>query len=261
MRDEHDAHALVPQAAHEGKELFHLHIVQGGGRLVEDEHLAVHVHRAGDGDHLLHGQGVFLQVARHIHGQVELLHELARAGDHGLAVDGVHLRHRLAADEEVLRHREVGAEVDLLIHGGNAALLGLQRGVVAHGPFNALHADLARLKIVHACQTLDQRGLASAVFAHQRVDLALAQGEIHMVQRLDPREGHGDAAHGQDDVVFHRAPRPFFVNNGIEEIHSDRFHAVMPAGKRREGERPCGRSPQRTDNSLFGRLGGPKPSK
>ena len=35
------------------------------------------------------------------------------------------------------------------------------------------------LKIVHACQTLDQRGLASAVFAHQRVDLAPAEVKIH----------------------------------------------------------------------------------
>ena len=253
VRDEHDAHALVAQAAHQGEELFHLHIVQGGGRLVEDEHLAVHVHRAGDGDHLLHGQGVFLQIARHVHGQVELLHQLPRAGDHGLAVDGVHFRHRFAADEEVLRHREVRAEVDLLIHGGNAALLGLQRGVVAHGPFNALHADLARLKIVHAGQTLDQRGLASAVFAHQRMDLALAKGEIHMVQRLDPREGHGDAAHGQDDVVFHRAPRPFFL---IMELKRFIQIVFMPSCRPENGERGRGHAaaPRMSKKLAFGDL-------
>ena len=200
---EHDAHALLLQLEHHFKQLFHLAVVQGGGGLVQDQHLTVHVHRPGNGDHLLDGQGVVLQVLGHIHLDVQPLDQLVGLAQHLLAVDGVEGGHGLPPDVQVFRHAQVGAQVDLLIHGGDAHLLGVQGGVVLHRALHAVHPDLTGLKVVDAGQALDEGGFSGAVFPHQGVDLALAQGEVHIAQRLDPREGHADAPHGQYNVFFH----------------------------------------------------------
>ena len=56
MRDEDDAYAPLLQLAHQLEQHGHFLVVQRGGRLVQDQHLAFHVHRAGNGHHLLHSE-------------------------------------------------------------------------------------------------------------------------------------------------------------------------------------------------------------
>ena len=203
--NEHDAHPLLLQLEHHLKELLHLAVVQGGGGLVQNQGLTVHVHRPGDGDHLLKGQGVVLQVLGHVHLDVQPLAQLVRLLVHGPAVDGVEGGHGLPADVQVFRHAQVGAQVDLLIHGGDAHLLGIQGGVVFHRSLDPVHPDLAGLKVVDAGEALDQGGFSGAVLPHEGVNLPLAQGEVHIVQRLDAGEGHADSPHRQYNVVFHLA--------------------------------------------------------
>ena len=55
---------------------------------------------------------------------------------------------------------------------------------------------------VHAGQRLDQRRLAGAVLAHERVHLAGAEHEVHAVEREDAREADGDAAHRDERWGF-----------------------------------------------------------
>ena len=55
--DEDDAHALRLEGTHDVKELLHLFVIKGRGRLIEDQHLRINVHRAGDGNHLLNRSG------------------------------------------------------------------------------------------------------------------------------------------------------------------------------------------------------------
>ena len=69
--------------------------------------------------------------------------------------------------------------------------------------FHAFHPDAAAVLLMDACQHLDQRGLAGAVFPHQGMDLAFTQGEIHLVQRLGARKLLIDPAHRQYRVVLH----------------------------------------------------------
>ena len=52
-----DADSLGLQVAHQAEELLHFIVVQGGGRLIQDQDLAFHVHGPGDGDHLLDRDG------------------------------------------------------------------------------------------------------------------------------------------------------------------------------------------------------------
>ena len=82
VRDEDDADAAGLEVEHELKELFDLLLVQRRRRLVEDEHLALHIDRAGDGDHLLHGDGAARQLLRGRGGDAERAEELLRARVH-----------------------------------------------------------------------------------------------------------------------------------------------------------------------------------
>src|SRR6185312_10888526 len=74
----------------------------------------------------------------------------------------------------------------------------------------AVEDDLAVVAAggVDAGEHLHQRRLACAVLAADRVDLAPADRQAHVLQRLDAGEGLGDGAHLQDEVVHGlRCPR------------------------------------------------------
>ena len=107
---------------------------------------------------------------------MEALHQLP-----GLGVDDLFLEFP-ATHEDVLRHSQVRAEVDLLEHGGDAHF----DGILGTGGRDLLPVedDGARVLVVDARQAFDEGGFARAVLAQQRVDLTGAQEEIHPVQRL-----------------------------------------------------------------------------
>ena len=155
MGDEDDTHTLALELEHHFEELFHLAVVQGGGRFVQNQDLAVGVHGPGDGDHLLNGQGVVLKVLGHVHLDVQPPGQLRRLCEHGLAVDGMKWSHGLPPDVQIFRDTEVGAEVDLLVDGGDAHILGVQGGVVLHGPLHAVHPDFPGLEIVDSGEAFD----------------------------------------------------------------------------------------------------------
>src|SRR5262249_39527007 len=73
-------------------------------------------------------------------------------------------------------------------------------GDVAKTMRAAFEADLAGVRVVgiDATQHLHQGGLACAVFADHRVNLAGAHREIDVVQRAHAREYLGDPLHLED---------------------------------------------------------------
>src|ERR1700730_686773 len=109
---------------------------------------------------------------------------------------------RLAADEDVLRHGQVVHQLQFLMNDADAGLLRLARVGGIHA--GAVVADLAGILTVDAGENLHQRGLARAVLAHQRVDLAGHQ--------IEPSAGERAHAGGRlaDVLGFneqHGAPR------------------------------------------------------
>ena len=93
---------------------------------------------------------------------------------------------RLTPDEDVLRDREVAHQVELLVDDADAELLrvlGRDRLVRL-----AVEEELALVDLVHAGEHLHQRRLAGSVLADQRVHLAGAQVEVHVLERLDAGE-------------------------------------------------------------------------
>ena len=98
-------------------------------------------------------------------------------------MDHAETAHDLAAQKDVLRHGHVGHLHQLLVDDGDAVFPGGVDVVDRH--LLAFDEDLALLGDVDAAQHLDQRGLARAVLAQQRVDLAGQQLEVHALKRLD----------------------------------------------------------------------------
>ncbi len=68
----------------------------------------------------------------------------------------------------------------------------------------AIEPHLPRIRLVHAGQDLDQRGLAGAVLAQQRVDLATPDGEVHMIECLHADEALGGIVHLDEGVAHDR---------------------------------------------------------
>ena len=51
-----------------------------------------------------------------------------------------------------------------------------------------VHQHLSLIRLMYPRDHLDQRGFSRSVFSHERVDLALFQPKLHMVQRHHARK-------------------------------------------------------------------------
>ena len=181
VRDVDDALALRAKLADDAEQLVDLLGGQRRGGLVHDQDAGVGGQRLGDLHHLLLGH---LQGADHRGGiQVDV-----QAPEHPRGL-GVHLllgEHHalaaLAAQEHVLRHRQVLAHVQLLMDDGHAQLLRALGGHVVNDLTEDLHR--AGVLVVNAGEHLHQRRLACAVFTQQGHDFARLQMKVDVVQRL-----------------------------------------------------------------------------
>ena len=143
-------------------------------RLVEDEDPRVGRQRLGDLDHLPLGerQRADRGVRRRCRGRAARSAVGARAA-HRAGVEQAEAA-RLAAERQVLRDGQIEEQAELLVDGGDAerrapgACRGSSTGVAAD-------RDRAGVGGEHAGQDVDQRRLAGAVLADQRVDLARPQ--------------------------------------------------------------------------------------
>jgi len=99
------------------------------------------------------------------------------------------------AEEDVLGHGELGEEQQLLIDGRDAAFGRLARGDGLQ--LGVADADRAAVGRVDAGDDLDQRRLAGAVLAEQRMHLAGVHVEVDVAQHPDAGEGLRDAAERQ----------------------------------------------------------------
>ena len=195
VRDEEDRDALLLQRADDAEELGDLVGVEARGGLVEDEHLRLHVDRSGDRNELLHRERVVAEERPRVEVEVEAREQFGGAAAHRPPVDRAEAA-RLAAEHDVLGHRQVRQEVDLLVHRRDARCLRL--GGAAERHLLAREGDGAGVDAVDARERLDERGLARAVLAHERVHLAGEHAEVDAVERLHAGEGDRDALHLDD---------------------------------------------------------------
>ena len=167
VRDEQEGDALRLQLAHAHEQALDLVAVELGGRLVEDDEAGAVGERAGDLDQLARldpevaGAHV-LATPRRSSGRA------ARAPARRSADQLIRPRcGRLAVDEEVLGDGEVGNDGRVLVDAGDPRPPG--RAVGDRRRRLAGEADLAAVGRAQAGQDADQRRLAGAVAADQRV--------------------------------------------------------------------------------------------
>ncbi|MNH20389.1 hypothetical protein D3C79_801550 [compost metagenome] len=133
-----------------------------------------------------------------IHLEAVTRHDGPGLPGHGAPVDEAETA-GLVADEEVVHHRHVRQQVDLLIDGADPQALGV--GCVRRGDGDAIEFDAPPVGLVDAGEGLDQGGLAGAVLAEQRHDLSPAQGEVHLMQGTHPGKDLADTAGVQQHIL------------------------------------------------------------
>ena len=161
-------------------------VVERRGRLVHDEHLGVEGERLRDLDHLLAGDGEVLDPLGRVQREPEPVEELLCAPVQGAVVEEDAGAALLAPDEDVLRDREVGHEVEFLVDDRDAELLRVTRALDRE--LLAVQPERAGVGRVDARQQLHEGRLAGAVLADEREHLAVAQVEPHVIERLHSGE-------------------------------------------------------------------------
>ncbi len=190
MRDEQNADAAAGELTHDPKQDVDFVGIEAGGRFVQDQHARRHVDRAGNRNEVLHGNRVIAERCADVDGEPEAAQESGCVPAHDAVAHQPEPR-RLSAKEQVFGNVEIGKEIDLLIDGGNArfhCLLG-----IARHDFHAIEPDGAGIALNDPGDSLDQRRLAGAVLAQQRVDLAGTQLKIDTVKRALPQKTFGQA--------------------------------------------------------------------
>ena len=196
---EEDRNALVAQVSHKLEQHRRFMSRQRCGRLIHDQHPDVQRDRLGDFHRLLRGERQAARRAAHVEHDAQRAEDSLGFAEHPAPVgEGAAI---LVSNEYVLGDVEVGKEQRFLIDGGDAVALRFRRA--GHRYRRPGKEDVAAIRLVDARHDLDQRRLAGAVLAEQRVDLAGMERERHVVQRLRGAEALGDAAELKDGPRRH----------------------------------------------------------
>ena len=178
MGDADHRHAAAGQLLHQLQNLSDHLGVKGGGRLVKQQHVGVHGQRAHNRNALLLPAGQHVGVGVGLVGQTDALQQL-----HGFLV-GLGLLHQAqthGGQRDVLLHRQVGEQVEMLEH--HAHLLAHMVNVVV-GDFLAVEDDMAAVRLLQTVQAAQKRGFSAARGADQHNAVALVDGQVHALEHL-----------------------------------------------------------------------------
>jgi len=117
-----------------------------------------------------------------------------------LAVVDEQARSRLATDEDILCHRHVGRQGELLIDRCDPRLL--RRLGTAEADGLASQLDRSRIGRLGAGQDLQQGRLAGTVLTKECVDLGFVDGKVHLVERPNARKSLRYAGHAEKHWQF-----------------------------------------------------------
>ena len=190
VRDDDDALAVVPHVAQDGEELVRLLRREDGGGLVQDEDVRAAVEDLHYLDGLLLGDGHVVYLLLRVH-----LEAVGLADGLYLLSGAVQIEPPLAgqAQDDVLRRGEHVHQLEVLVYHAYAEVEGVLGR--ADGDFLPVHEDLALVGVVDAGEHVHERGLAAAVFAQQRQDLAPVDVEPDLVVGRHRAEALRDVPH------------------------------------------------------------------
>ena len=156
-------------------------------RLVECERPAVERERAGNLQKLPVRDRQRLDGGVRRHRQVQPRQERARPLAHRAFAQPAEPARQLASGEDVAGYREIRKQQHLLMHQADPA----RQRVARRCERNRLPVEpqLAAIGLQFTRENLEQRGLAGAVLANDRVRLAGIDREADVAQRVDRAEG------------------------------------------------------------------------
>ena len=196
VRDIEESEPLVAQAFQHDKNLGHVRRRQRRGRLVENQDAGFARQRLGDLDHLPARKRQVLDERHRMDVRRPGPRErFFRDAPLGAPVDESEPA-RGIADRDVVGDRQVGDERQFLENADDSRPIG--RGGGIERDLRAVKHDPSRVGPDDAGQDLDQRGLACAVFAEDRVDPACRDGEIGLLQGAHAAITLRHAFHAQD---------------------------------------------------------------
>ena len=195
--DDDARHTLALEPEQQVQQGLGVGLVEGGGRLVQNEETGVFGQGLGDLHQLLLAHADVLDEGTGGLAQAHDLQVLVRLAVGVVPVDGKGLA-PLVAQEHVLADGHVGHQGQLLVDDDDA--LGLAVRDLGELADLALVDDVAGIAAVgvDAAEDVHEGGLARAVLSHQGVDGPLLHLQIHVVQCPDAREQLGDIPHFQD---------------------------------------------------------------
>ena len=190
--DEDDGDAAAFKIAQDPEQELGLVGVEAGGRLVEHQNPRVVFERARDRDQLLNRDRIRAERAFGVDVDTEPREPLARDGARRAPGNQAETA-RLAAEREVLGHRHGRDQIDFLVdraHAHRARLTG--RADIDGRPSMRISPASPRSRAGH---DLDQRRLAGAVLAHERMHFAGLNAEIDAIERSHAWKRLGNAQH------------------------------------------------------------------
>ena len=211
---------------------------QDRGRLVHDQKLRVLKQAADDLDPLALTDRKRVDVAARIERQAVGLRDRANAlGELPEVAGPIH------AQGDVLQHGHGLEQGEVLEHHAYAEAARCPR--VGHRDLFAVPQDGPLVGMEHAVDHLDQRALAGAVLAQERMDLARRHGKVDTVVCQDPGEALRDAAHREPrgnrrGLAAHGAPS-FFTRDPRHPSPATRRHKAMDMARVGASGKPSGR--------------------
>ncbi len=202
MADEDHRDTAGLQLANDIEEHRDLALIERGGRLVHNHQLTFERDRPRDRGHLLRCDVETQQRLRHVDRDAQARKQLGRLRMHAAPIDQPPAA-RLPPHEDVLGDRAKGNEVDFLINRANAGGLRLLRRVEVD--IAPSEADSPTITTIGAGEDLDQRRLAGAVLADERMNFAGGDAQPRIRQGSDAGKRFGDMLHPQQLGLIHGA--------------------------------------------------------
>src|SRR5690606_28285818 len=201
------------------------------GGLVHDEDPRVDREGAGDLDDLLLAHAQVAHERSGIHVQAHLLEQLAGLAGLLGVVDAAAAAD-LPAQEDVVAHREVRGEAQLLVDDRDAVVAGIVRGI--EGDRVPVQDDAPGGGLLDPGEDLHEGGLPGAVLPEQGGDGAAVDVEVHALERAGAAVGLDDVPRLEDDVApgAHETSRADGVTSqpsGLMRVNAPVTVTVLPS--------------------------------
>ena len=199
MRNENDGTAVCLQLVQDGNQFLRFLRRQNGGGFVENEDFYVPIQGLDDFHALFLPNGKLIYLGVQVHLQAIPVHDLFNLCSGGLLPDKDTIMAGIA-QHDVAQYGQGRNEHEVLVNHANAVLHGVLRGV--NGESFSVDLNFAFIRLEDAIEHVHQRGLSSAIFADQAMDLAGFHREIYAIYRLNAGKGLVDVGHF-DCVLIH----------------------------------------------------------